>query len=131
MVYKMTEEHKKKIGEANKIAMRKFLDKNPNWRNNGMFKKGVTSLRKGKHFKNQQEENHPDWKGGNRSTARRMAKRRGIPLNKCRFCGDQSKRIDIHHIDGNYRNNKTTNWAIICSYCHWAVHENGRATRFK
>jgi len=38
--YKMSEEHKRKIGESNKIALKKFYNENPTYKSPGGFKKG-------------------------------------------------------------------------------------------
>jgi hypothetical protein len=45
-----------------------------------------------------------------------------IDLFTCRICQDNSKKIHIHHIDGNVENNHLNNLAVLCSYCHFAIH---------
>lgn len=128
---KMNENHKRKIGEANKIALKKFYEKNPIFRNNGMFKKGVVPWNKGGEIKQIQGENHLNWKGGiSRGYINKILKKYGKKKDKCQLCGSK-ERIHIHHIDGNPKNNFIGNLGIVCSYCHAAIHENGKQTRFK
>ena len=57
---KMSEEIKYKIN----VTKKKFFKDNPNYRNSGMFKKGITSWCKGKENKKIQGENHPNMKHG-------------------------------------------------------------------
>lgn len=85
--------------------------------------KGNIPWNKDKSQTNIQEENHYKWKGGTRMTARKMAMRRGLDLSYCRICKEKNKRIIIHHIDGNKYNNDPRNWAIICDFCHNAIHD--------
>lgn len=42
----------------------------------------------------------------------------------CQSCGTtrDQKRIDIHHIDGDYGNRDPSNFAVICVDCHWVAH---------
>jgi hypothetical protein len=124
--YKMTEEHKRKIGEANRISL-KGKHVSPKTE----FKRGRISERKGKAFPQIREEKHYAWTGGSEATARRIALRLGRDLSRCQICGETDKRIDVHHIDGNFRNNNNFNLGIICSFCHFAIHDNGKETRFK
>jgi len=110
----LTEEHKRKIGEANR---------------------GHKTWNKNKEMKMVQGENHYKWKGGTHMTARRILKRAGINFTACRICkyqvGKQIKRIVIHHIDGNEFNNDTRNAVAVCDFCHQAIHGHGMKTRFK
>ena len=97
----------------------------------GLFQKGIIPANKGKQMLMIQGENHPKWKGGNHGTARTMLKRKGVDLTYCRICKDTKKKIIIHHIDGNKFNNEERNQAIICTYCHNAIHGIGKNTQFK
>lgn len=36
---------------------------------------------------------------------------------KCSFCGT-TERLEIHHKDGNTKNNKVENLQVVCHYCH-------------
>jgi hypothetical protein len=96
----------------------------------GQFVKGIVPFYKGKEMPMIQKENHYKWKGGTHQFARRMLKRKGVDLTYCRICGDK-KNILIHHIDGNEFNNEERNQAIICTYCHNAIHGIGKNTQFK
>ena len=68
--------------------------------NNTLFKSGV---------------NHPSYKGNNY---------RNIALNlykhKCAVCGyDEDTRIlEVHHIDENHNNNNPENLCLLCPNCH-------------
>jgi len=55
-------------------------------------------------------------------TLRNMLKINNIPFDNCRFCNDLLKRVEIHHIDGNFLNNNIKNLIVLCSYCHWVIH---------
>lgn len=127
---KLTQEHKNKIAEANRIALRKFYDANPDYRNKGMFKKGDPSVRKGKKFPQEQEENHYAWNGGSRATARRIAERYGFNLDKCSICGKYGKTV-VHHVDENFHNNDLENLRILCFGCHNQLHGMGKSSQFK
>ena len=125
---KLSEEHKKKIGKANKIALKKFHKNNPNYKNNGMFKKGE-GWPKGKPRLSVREEKHPNWNGGIQSY-RKILKRRGIEIKECSKCGINRKLV-VHHIDKNRKNNDINNLQILCFKCHNDLHEIGVKTRFK
>jgi len=97
----------------------------------GQFVKGNVSWNTGIQVPQIQGENHPSWKGGTHKTARRILIREGEDLSYCRICKDNTKKIIIHHCDGNSYNNKRFNQAIICTYCHNAIHGIGINTRFQ
>lgn len=40
---------------------------------------------------------------------------------KCELCGS-TKNIDVHHKDGNYRNNSIENLIVVCRSCHMKLH---------
>jgi len=46
---------------------------------------------------------------------------------KCQHCGlDEDKRLlDIHHFDGNHKNNKSNNLRVLCVLCHAKHHRLG------
>jgi hypothetical protein len=114
----MKQEHKNKIGMANKIAL-----KGKHCSPKTEFKKGCISSRKGKKYPSKQS-------AISRSTAKRIAEQ-NMDMNKCTICGDAEKRIEVHHINGNFKNNQLKNLGIVCSFCHFAIHDNGRNTRFQ
>lgn len=41
---------------------------------------------------------------------------------KCSSCDKRHRRLQVHHIDGNNKNNIPSNWAILCPACHRQVH---------
>lgn len=41
---------------------------------------------------------------------------------KCSLCGETNKKLDIHHIDGNYKNNNIENLEYLCRSCHMKQH---------
>lgn len=60
-------------------------------------------------------ENHPSYKGANyRQTAFNLYE------HKCIVCGyDEDTRIlEVHHIDENHSNNNVNNLCILCPNCH-------------
>jgi len=67
------------------------------------------------------------WKDG-RTPGHRFIRnelqRLGYDLSKCTECGSETKRIHIHHVDGNPWNNVLSNIKLLCSACH--VHAHGR-----
>ena len=123
--YKMTQEHKDKIGKANRIA-----NKGKHCSPKTEFKKGRKSERKGKVFPQIRGENHYKWVGGTRSTARRIAERYGFNLSKCSICGKGDKTV-VHHVDENFNNNTLKNLRILCFRCHNQLHGMGIPTQFK
>ena len=48
---------------------------------------------------------------------RRALKHYGRSCQKCSYSID-TKMLDVHHIDGNRRNNKIVNLAVLCVWCH-------------
>lgn len=44
---------------------------------------------------------------------------------RCKMCGTQKGQIDIHHIDGNHRNNDIKNLTVLCASCHGITHKRG------
>ena len=41
--------------------------------------------------------------------------------NRCEICGAEGK-LDVHHIDGSYRNNELNNLMVLCRSCHMKQH---------
>lgn len=44
---------------------------------------------------------------------------------KCPHCGLRFMAADVlevHHLDGNHRNNRYSNWALLHGHCHDQVH---------
>ena len=39
-------------------------------------------------------------------------------IKKCQICGEEEKKLETHHKDGNNRNNKIKNLVKVCRRCH-------------
>jgi len=132
---KMTEEHKRKIGESNKIALKKFHEENPNYKNSGMFQKGIKHKPKTKEqIQKISGENSHLWKGGvSRIFAKKECIKHGKDLNSCQICKDELIKPVIHHINGDNKDNQIRNLGIVCYFCHNAIHDTPKrkSTRFQ
>jgi len=53
-----------------------------------------------------------------------LSKKRYLYLikNGCIICGINDI-VDVHHIDGNWHNNKSLNLVCLCSKCHTLLHK--------
>jgi len=47
----------------------------------------------------------------------------------CCICRDPSKKVQIHHIDGNPNNNNLSNLAVVCINHHDEIHKSGGVTK--
>lgn len=77
--------------------------------------------------------NAKNWKGGiNQKVYRRICAEAGRDMEHCAICKEKCKTI-IHHNNGNRYDNRLINLAVLCSYCHNAVHTTPKkiATRFQ
>lgn len=45
-----------------------------------------------------------------------------INVSSCRICKEENIKPYIHHLDGNKLNNSLFNLAVLCFYCHFAIH---------
>lgn len=76
-----------------------------NSKNNSLFKSGA---------------NHPNYTNG-KGSYRNMKLR--IDEKKCESCGIEDIRVlEVHHIDGNRKNNALTNLKTVCANCHKIEH---------
>lgn len=41
---------------------------------------------------------------------------------KCGYCNKVHRRLHVHHIDGDNKNNIPSNWIVLCEPCHRRVH---------
>jgi hypothetical protein len=64
-------------------------------------------------------ENHPMWKGGVRWTFQRHARE---------IMGVTNPELDVHHIDGNWKNNAKGNLRVMKHTEHTALHKRRRAS---
>lgn len=47
-----------------------------------------------------------------------------LKKDKCEICGTKDKKLDIHHIDGNWQNNNLDNLMCLCRSCHMKIEKN-------
>lgn len=73
---------------------------------------------------------YPTYKNGTGSF-RKELELSGKDMVYCQICKKKMKRRNIHHIDGNKLNNSMKNLSVLCTFCHNAIHDNGKETRFK
>jgi hypothetical protein len=98
----LTEEHKRKIGQANKNKIR-----------TPEFKRQVSETLKSKGIKPKKiynREGQEHWRfnqgsGSDTLTIRRMLKKTGFNIDHCSQC-DSRKNIHVHHTDENRKNNE-------------------------
>jgi hypothetical protein len=66
---------------------------------------------------------HYAWTGDKVSVkgGRRRAENLYPIAKSCSRCGENSKRIDRHHKDGNTGNNKPSNIEFLCRKCHMEI----------
>ena len=117
------------MNQETKEKISKTLKGNSNCGKKTQFKKGQIPWNKNKPHLKIRQENHYKWKGGSRSTAKRILERKKIDLTKCRICKDAKKRKIIHHHDGDIHNNILGNLAVLCDFCHNSIHGSGIKTR--
>ena len=46
-----------------------------------------------------------------------------LKIDKCQKCGS-TKKLDVHHKDGDFTNNTTENLAVLCRSCHLKEHRH-------
>lgn len=142
--YKQSEEHKRKIREANLGKKRNYKDeesrlrainnlRTDNWlgkkRNNPEYLEkiriahlGQKSWNKGKKFPNLSGENHWGWKGdkvGYNSLHSWIRKYKGKPII-CEHCGKEKttpKSIHWANVSGKYLRD-LSDWISLCASCH-------------
>jgi ribosomal protein L31 len=80
-----------------------------NSKNNSLFKSG---------------KNHPNYVNGSHSY--REVKLR-VSENKCEDCKlNDFRTLEVHHLDGNRKNNDISNLVLLCANCHKIRHHNKR-----
>jgi hypothetical protein len=48
--------------------------------------------------------------------------RRKVDLSTCDACGMKKDGLEVHHIDGNWKNNKDANLLVVCHRYHCQLH---------
>ena len=101
--YKQTEEHKKNLSKVMKVV-----------------KTGIKNPKHSKWMEKQKGSLSVNWKGGSSAWwARRLKK----TYKECVLCKSKDK-LEMHHKDGNHKNNERSNLIIICrKECHYFWHE--------
>jgi 5-methylcytosine-specific restriction endonuclease McrA len=56
--------------------------------------------------------------------------RRKVKMKQCTDCGIKED-LTVHHCGNNYRNNKRSNLAVLCSKCHQKRHSRSKVRRMK
>jgi hypothetical protein len=70
-------------------------------------------------------ENHPSYKNG--ESRYRTFKFNSVEFPECEICGfDNKVALDVHHKDGNRKNNSLDNLQILCCNCHAIEHRINR-----
>lgn len=94
--------------------------------NNGKENKELKNRWKTKEFRKKMikcGEKSPSWKGENIDfIPRHRARYYRLKHRKCELCGKIKRRMHIHHIDGNIKNNKEKNLMFLCPKCHMRFH---------
>lgn len=122
MKKQLTEEHKRKIAEANRgksvplERRRKISETNK--------RKGIQP----KEIYNKEGNDH--WRfnkglGSDTLTIRRMLKKAGFNIDHCSQC-NSTRNIHVHHIDENRKNNEISNLRVLCASCHMTVHRRNK-----
>ena len=76
--------------------------------------------------------NRKTWKNWKPDTEKIYATRGGVKnilrrwykIDKCQMCGwnKYPQILHLHHKDGNHKNNKVSNCALLCPNCHNEIH---------
>jgi 5-methylcytosine-specific restriction endonuclease McrA len=66
-------------------------------------------------WKRHREKHRRGGKGASKQQKRAAKQRAG---HACAECGRSDLDLEVHHIDGNWRNNAWTNLIALCPLCH-------------
>lgn len=70
-------------------------------------------------------ETNPNWQGGFSANCRTLKDEVRQGLHPCKIC-DAKKRLQVHHRNGNRRDDRWNNLVVLCQSCHSKVHRFGR-----
>ena len=130
---KLTKEHKKKISDG----VNKVFDSGYEIWNKGKNSKEDPRIAHGDMFPDRSGKNNPCWEGGKSFEAYgsefneelKMKVRKNYDF-KCQECGvtefELGMALDVHHFDGNKKNNSIENLAPFCRGCHMEAEWNSR-----
>lgn len=62
-------------------------------------------------------------KKGESWEAKHALARKIKPTGGCEICGS-NRNVDVHHIDGDYKNNDPNNLQRVCRSCHNIIHRS-------
>ena len=91
------------------------------------LKKTSEKMKNNTNYKKMFGEDNPQWKGGlnnkniSSSHSHKIAKDLKSDIKYCENCSND-KNLEVHHIDGNYKNNNINNLIKLCSTCHKQYH---------
>lgn len=124
--YKMTEEHKHKISLAKKG--KKLSEKHKQKIRETNIIKGI----KPKKIFYAEGYEHPSYKNGS-GMKWKILKKFNRDISRCQICKDDKSKLIIHHISGDKKDNHPKNLAVLCYFCHSAIHDNPNkiANRFQ
>lgn len=96
--------------------------RNGNWKNPALSLKARQKIALSK-----MGNKNPKWKGGisSYSNHRAILERAMVNLNICFDCGVYSEKCQVHHIDGNKKNNNLSNLMVLCLKCNAKYHKFG------
>ena len=120
------------ISEEQKMKQRETMKQRVSeGKQKGLFQKGCIPHNKGKKMEKGIGKDHPSWNGGSsRYWGYKTLLESGKRKDQCQICKDVKKTI-IHHINGNSKDNSLKNLGVVCTFCHNAIHDNGKGTRFQ
>ena len=129
---KLSKRHRREISEKTKEAMKSPL-----------IREKISKAGKGKHNSPKTEfkrgKDHPNWKGRTKEDILRVGwsswkKIRQVILKRdtiCLGCGKKDGKLNVHHIDKNWKNNNLDNLILLCNKCHGKVHSKNPVRKEK
>jgi len=100
------------------------MNNNQSGEKNHMFGKHFSKEAKEKSRLSHLAEKNPFWKGGTSPAYFRRLARENI-IQKCSICLS-IKRLEVHHIDQDRKNNSLKNLVILCKSCHSKIHKRDK-----
>lgn len=88
----------------------------------GMLGKKHSEKTKKLFSKNRKGSLHSRWIGGHPNYWRGKAREIKKDILCCELCGKNSKKLDVHHKDRNFKNNSKENLIKLCCPCHRKQH---------